>query len=185
MFDLQPLKPAHPPRPAQAPCIAHGSDRNLHVGIESYCQRRSSFDPRFQRSKHAITMAWRTNHCVVDKDINDRVTGLSVPFKQSYISRMGPEHSVTTAVEVLFHHDDEWRRMEFTAEFVLSGQIPLLAQKYEDAMIYTVVRARHGYTKVLCDHGWHPFDPETELMLSRGQTGALPRCDELWFQLAQ
>lgn len=167
--------------PSETPktCFAHHSDRDLHAGIRQYCSLWLS--SALLRTDAALDTARQTNHCVVQLDTMGNVLGVSLPIQQQYFST-AVSWVVSSPVELLFHHHDQEECAGFLTKTILPKQAVLLREKYEDALMYTVVRKAHGHAAILADHGWKAFDPEFELVLSREQTGAKCQRDDLWFK---
>lgn len=168
------------PSGATKNCFANHTDRALHADICAYCRLWPNL--ALQRTDAALSEARKTDHSVAQVDENGKVLGVSLPIPQTFISQAVTWRSVTTAVELLFHHHDREVSGGFLARTILPKQVVLLRQKYEDALIYMVVRKAHGHAAILKDHGWTEFDPEFELILSREHTGARYCANDLWFR---
>lgn len=181
MLDLQSMNAVDTPVSGLRECYAHCSNQALHEKIRTYCL--SVADLGFRRKDVAFAKARETDHCALVIDSADRIQAISVPIPQTYVSGAAPWLSVPSPVEILFHQRDTMVGHNFLTEVILSRQAILLKQRYEGALIYTVIREAYGYAGILRAHGWEEFEPETGLVLCREQTGALYRADERWFRM--
>lgn len=157
------------------------------VRMRSYIGRsgltlRRRYKPGLQRNDQALEKARRTCHCVVQQDVHGELIGVSLPIPQLYVQSPFGGTLVSSAIEMEIRHSDSYAYDTFLARYVLPRQIALLAQANGRALIYAVPDANTSHEAILREHGWVPFEPEFELVLSREQTGVKYDCDKTWLK---
>lgn len=182
MFDTVNAGVSVPYASTKKTVIVHQSDQAHASKLRAYLRSRPEL--ALQRSETALKAALKTDHCALQKNARGIVLGVSLALPQIYFSRAVSWQSVFTAIEIVLHHRGGLEGREFLTDSILSGQVPLLRQKYQDVPIYMVVRRAHGYAGFLDAHGWEPFDePDEDMIRSREHTGARCCPDDLWFKL--